>query len=488
MSGIRLHKNYIWLLAAVLVGLIGGAAMLLAVSRADNETLDEIAAARAALKSTVLAPVETPDTAGFSLNILTDAVGDAFFGADETAGETLSARIHARDAHLAEETGAKVTTARAADFVQAAEADILSGAYESNLYVADAAGSLSRLLSTARLGDMTDAPYLRTDEDWFCGTLMDSLRVGGRRYLLSSSAVDARLGAVAVVYDRRLTASLANAPDEGADLAAVALDGGFTLEYLLAEIRTANAASDAAAAALDANGVESGVDVPLPPRGILAEADDLFAVFFGIGGNFIVPGTGETVSYTDFSDTLSHVLGLYGAASPGGAAAFRNGGAMFTLMRLSDLGSLGDAENYGILPLPKLTADADYRSYIELHGTAMAALPADVPDADKVSYLFERMSFLSRGYVEPAVRERIVGGNADDARVLALIFDGADGSITDLFGYGDIPGFLAATAEDGTYRLEMEFYKRKTLCEKALSIVAKRLNSAAAADADTESK
>ena len=89
VSGIRLHKNYIWLVAAVLVGLFGGAAMLLAVSHADNATLDDIAAARAALKSTELVPVETPDTTGFSLNILTETVGETFFRTDETDGSTL---------------------------------------------------------------------------------------------------------------------------------------------------------------------------------------------------------------------------------------------------------------------------------------------------------------------------------------------------------------------------------------------------------------
>ena len=226
VSGIRQHRNYIWLIAAVLVGLLGGAAMLLAVSRSDNATLDEIAAARAALKSTALVPKETPDVTGFSLNILTDAVGASFFDTDETAAAEVDARIRARDAHLTEETGAAVQTTVAADFVQAAQADILSGAYRSNLYVADAAGSLSKLHSTASLRDMTDAPYLRTDENWFGGRLMDSLRVGGKRYLLSSSAADARLGTVAVVYNRRLLTSLDGTPDEGADLAAVALDGG----------------------------------------------------------------------------------------------------------------------------------------------------------------------------------------------------------------------------------------------------------------------
>lgn len=486
MSGIRQHRTYIWLVAAVLVGLLGGAAMLLAVSRADNETLDEIASARAALKNTELVPVEKPDTAGFSLCILTDAVGETFFDIAESDPAFVSARIRARNAHLTAETGATVSTVAVADFVQAAQADILSGTYRSNLYVADAAGSLSKLLSTAALRDMTDDPYLRTDEVWFDGTLTDSLRVGGKRYLLSSSAADARLGAVAVVYNRSLLASLSDAPDEGADLAAVALDGGFTLEYFLSEIRTANAVSDTAAAMLDTNGVETGVDVPIPPRGFLADADDLFALFFGIGGNFIVPGTGETVDYDTFSGTLSEVLGLYGETSIGGDASFRNGGAIFTLAKLSDLADIGGNADYGILPLPKRTTQDSYRSYIELHGTAMAAQPAGVPDADKVSYLFERLSFLSRGYVTPVLRDAVVGGNADDLRVLKLICDGTDGSVTDLFGYGDIPGWIASVAENGTYRLEMEFYKRKTLCEKALSIVAKRLNPAAAAETDAE--
>ena len=72
------------------------------------------------------------------------------------------------------------------------------------------------------------------------------------------------------------------------------------------------------------------------------------------------------------------------------------------------------------------------------------------------------------------------------AAACATFDDGADGSVTDLFGYGDIPGWIADVAEGGTYRLEMEFYKRKTLCEKALSIVARRLNPAAAAEPDPE--
>ena len=112
VSGIRQHRNYIWLIAAVLVGLLGGAAMLLAVSRSDNATLDEIAAARAALKSTALVPKETPDVTGFSLNILTDAVGASFFDTDETAAAEVDARIRARDAHLTEETGAAVAGAK----------------------------------------------------------------------------------------------------------------------------------------------------------------------------------------------------------------------------------------------------------------------------------------------------------------------------------------------------------------------------------------
>lgn len=481
-----MHKNYIWLAAAVAVGLLVGAAMLLAVSRADNATLDENASARAALKQTVLTPVEKPDIAGFSLSILTDAVGAPFFDTEETDATARAARIDARNAHLTQETGAAVTVHAVADFVKTAQADILSGSYQSNLYIADAAGSLSKLLSAACLRDTADDPYLHADAPWFGEKLTDTLRIGGKRFLLSSAAVDARFGAVAVVYNRALAAGVERAGDDGRTLAAVALDGDFTLEYLLTLLRAANADADLTAAALDADNTEAGLDLPLLPRGFYAEADDLFSLFFGLGGSFLVPGTEETVPYETFADALDQTLTLYAEIDSGADAAFRAGGAIFTLASLSELNTLGNAADFGILPLPKRTADADYRSYVDLRGTAMVAIPADVPDADKVSYLFERMSYLSYGYIEPILCEPITDGDSETACVLALILDSAEGTLTELFGYGDIPGLLASVAERGTSRLEMEFCKRKTLCEKALSIVEKRLvpHDADASDAE----
>lgn len=481
-----MHKNYIWLAAAVAVGLLAGAAMLLAVSHADNATLDENAAARAALKQTVLIPVEKPDTDGFALSILTDAVGAPFFDTEETDAAVRAARIKARDAHLAQETGATLTVTAAADFVKTAQADILSGTYQSNLYIADAAGSLSKLLSAACLRDTASDAYLHADAPWFGETLTDALRIGGKRFLLSSAAVDARLGAVAVVYNRSLAAEVERASDDGRTLAAVALDGDFTTEYLLTLLRAANADADLTAALLDEDNTEAGLELPLLPRGFYAEADDLFALFFGLGGNFLVPGTGETVSYETFADALDQTLALYDETDSGVDGAFRAGGAIFTLASLSELNTLGNAAELGILPLPKRTADADYRSYVDLRGTAMAAMPSGVPDADKVSYLFERMSFLSYGYIEPILCEAITDGDPETARVLALITDSAASTVTELLGYGDIPGLLTSVAARGTSRLEMEFYKRKTLCEKALSIVAKRLDPLDAAASDTE--
>lgn len=444
--------------------------MLFAVSHTDKNNLDEINAARAALKSGALVAFDVPDTEGFVLHTLCDARAEKFFLADENGTTELSRRVYARDRHLEEETGAVLIESSVSDFLAAAKADLLSGAYTYNLYAADAGGSLSKLLASASLHDVTDSAYLRTDEPWFDRKVMDELAVGGRRYLISSSAVDARLGAVAVVYRRALEDG-GTGVNESAAMTAVALEGEFTLEYLLSASRASGAEQTAAAAG---NGGEKPVSY-----GFAFDADDVFALYFGAGGDFIDAGSGTAVEYETFAEKLERVLAFYGEASvTDETAAFENGDALFTLMKLSDLQSRGDADALGILPLPKAAGSDAYRSYIDLDGTPMTAIPAGVPSAGKVEYLVERRAFLSYGYIEPLVRQQIDGGDADDGAVLRLIFDGAACESANLYGYGDLPGWLASVAKNGTVRLKMEYYKRKTLCEKALSIVEKRLAAA----------
>lgn len=442
--------------------------MLFAVSRTERNNIDEINAARAVLKSGELTAFAVPDTEGFVLHTLCDARAETFFLADENGATELSRRVYARDRHLGDETGAVLIESAASDFLSAAKADLLSGAYTYNLYAADAGGSLSKLLASASLHDVTDSVYLRTDEPWFDGKVMDELAVGGRRYLISSSAVDARLGAVAVVYHRALEDG-GTGVNESAAMTAVALEGEFTLEYLLSSSRASGAEQTAAA-------IGDGTPAAY---GFAFDADDVFALYFGAGGSFIDAESGTAVEYETFAERLDRVLAFYGEASvTDNTAAFERGDALFTLMKLSDLQSRGDGDALGVLPLPKAAESDAYRSYIDLDGTPMTAIPAGVPSADKVEYLVERMAFLSYGYIEPLVRGQIDGGDADERAVLRLIFDGAACEAANLYGYGDLPGWLSSVAKNGTARLKMEYYKRKTLCEKALSIVEKRLAAA----------
>ena len=311
----------------------GNAAILLAVSRVDKNNIDEINGARAALKSGALVAFDVPDTEGFVLHTLCDARAEKFFLADETGTTALSHRVYARDRHLEEETGAVLVESAVSDFLAAAKADLLSGAYTYNLYAADAGGSLSKMLASASLHDVTDSAYLRTDEPWFDRKVMDELAVGGRRYLISSSAVDARLGAVAVVYRRALEDG-GTGVNESAAMTAVALEGAVTLEYLLSASR-ASGAEQIAAAVTDGEKPVS--------YGFAFDADDVFALYFGAGGDFIDAGSGTAVEYETFAEKLASVLAFYGEASvTDSTAAFERGEALFTLMKLSDLQNRGD--------------------------------------------------------------------------------------------------------------------------------------------------
>ena len=68
-----------------------------------------------------------------------------------------------------------------------------------------------------------------------------------------------------------------------------------------------------------------------------------------------------------------------------------------------------------------------------------------------------------------------MGEREEERKLLSLIFDHMVCDLSGLLGYGDIESLVAEAALDGDARLALHYYNRKTLYEKALSILEKRL-------------
>ena len=457
------------MLGAILLGTVP----YLLIARHEAQITADNHRDREEIASAVLTEAKRENTEGFALRILCDAQASETFAAEAGTITALSENAAKRNAHLCVETGIDFTVVVTDDFVKTAKADILSGDLQYNLYAADAAGSLSALLSAGYLADVSDSVYIRTEEKWFDGRIMDALSCFGGSYLISSAAADARRGAAVIVYNRSIETLTDLLHSDGKTLVELALEGQFTLETLLTASRAAQAALHTDSAEL----VDTSADTAF--HGFSYGDKDIFPLYFGLGGNFVTTEA-DTVSIVSLSalrfglDTVKKLTGDEATVYAGDTSTV--GQSLFEVHTLSEVEQLREiAADIGILPLPKASAEDEYRSYIDLTHTTMLAIPRDAADRQKIEYLVSRMAFLSYGYIEPVLRQQLTEENPDDAQILELISECTACDLSNLFGYGDIGGWLADTVREGEGKLALNYYNRKTLYEKALSIIEKRL-------------
>ncbi len=477
---VRITKKGILIICSILIAaILAGTLPQVLLPDPEEERLAENRRMRETLSSVLPPEVVRENVEGFELQVLCDTDAAPAFAAGELS-DALSEKAAKRNEHLIVETGVQLSVSATADFAQTAKEDILSGELRYNLYAGDAAGSLSALLSAGHLSDLSDSAHIRADKPWFDGAIMDELSIFGGKYLISSATADARSGAAVVTYNRSIELQNNLLPEDERSLAAIALDGQFTIETLLAASRAAQAVSAEQYA-------EAHLEAANSFHGFCYGEEDIFPLYFGAGGSFVTADEEDTLTVTPLSTmrkALDAVKPL--TADPSALAdpdAFGELSALFSVHKLSEIGALREAVmGIGILPLPKASEEAEYRSYIDLAHTTMLAIPRGIEEQGKVEYLIARMAFLSYGYMEPLLKEQVAAGNADDERMLSLIADSVACDVSALFGYGDIAGLLADTVREGDDRLALHYYNRKTLYEKALSIIEKRLKSVESQD------
>lgn len=490
-------QTYLFFVFAVLAGLLAGAALMVAVSKRITSAAEKNSEVREALSVFSPEPVLPPDTDGFSISMLCDRSAFSYFSGQEDEGGALARRVWLRNTHLESETGSTLNTYLTSDFYAGATEDILSGDCVYNLYAADAARSVSKLLAAGYLADTSDSAYIRQTLPWYDQNGMDALSLFGQRFLISSSALDARSGATVLLYNRSLLRTLENMENTAMSLSASALDGLFTLEELLAVSKTAAAAYaapasaptllDEMAAELDSSKESALYEAGAPGDdaafyGLSFGSEHTFALYSALGGSFAesTPDTPAiSVSLDALRETLSGVISLSLEASVTvHSSAFENAGTLFGVAKLSEIETVKTAiSDIGLLPMPKPSEKDEYRCFVDLRGTPVMAIPDGAADMDKLEYLIDRMAFLSYGYIEPLLQQNLTQGNPDDMQVLELIYDSTVYDLANLFGYGGIEQLLSDALEKGTAEnLALDYYNRQTLYEKTFEIIGKRLS------------
>lgn len=115
------------------------------------------------------------------------------------------------------------------------------------------------------------------------------------------------------------------------------------------------------------------------------------------------------------------------ARFPNVAKMFADGRAMFLDAKLSTAEELRDMDDeFGILPVPKLTADQDYKSFVN-GASSMICVPASVPESNRefVSIVTEALASEAYRTVTPVLKEtylkRKITRDADSADMIDYI-------------------------------------------------------------------
>ncbi len=417
-GGVRIFKKRIIIAASSLAVAAMMAAAGIAVSL-SHEKNAEYEKARASLTQSAPILAQKPVTVGFELNILCDTDASELFDVSDD-GE-LSRLVTLRNEHLESESGADIDVTATSDFYNAAKNDILSGTYKYDMYAAKTSGNLSRLLAEGELHDVSRSRYMNFEKGYYDEKTNKTLEVRGGRYLISSSAADARLFSKAVVYADTF---------DGDALKTLAKGGEFTFEAMLAS-------------------------------GYLMREEEIYPMWFGVGGHFVSYTDEEPsfISHKNFKSTVEKLTPLENEVQ-----------AKTNVFELQTLYEVRNSDWLSILPMPKSSAGDEYGGYIDLSAAIMTAIPSGSPTVNETEYLLDRMAYLSEEYVIPYFE----GCFAEEADIYEIIRSSSSCDLSVLFGYGDIGALVAECMRDGT-QLSLEYYNRKALYEKALSIVAKRL-------------
>lgn len=305
---------------------------------------------------------------------------------DPSEVKYMSEVIYARNKAVEEKYNIKIGCGKSdiSSMLDGAAAAVNSGMYYSDImsipmeYVGEFAVS-------GVLENLRSLPFLDLSEPYFNASSVNALSAGDMIYGAAGESTPS-LSAMPVVYFNKTLLSSVTETSPYDD----ALRGELTWDKLLEYAALADGADGIAGAAV-------------------SEGDVSDIVFASAGEKFINSAE-RTVPTVGFADGAMDAPAPYvrkifdlgdknGISRADASAAFREGSVMFTVGYLSDISSyLSESVSLGILPIPKISADAPYRSLV--NGTAPVMTVMKGPaNSSMVSLTLSAINAASYGYI-----------------------------------------------------------------------------------------
>lgn len=408
-----------------------------------------------------------PDISNTKLHILCDRDAEVLLGVHSTDSNELSRRAKNRNDHFEMELETKLLITSVDDVYATAREDILSGEYEYNMYVAYASDTLSPLLRDDMLYDFSSSVYITDGTEGFDKETSDALSIYGKNYILSSAISDVKHGASVLVYDTSFDDLLTV---DGKNLSELAISGELTTEKLFTALKTNNITlpDDTSSASYEATFGEGFTPLAYTE-------DDIYSIYFALGGSF-VDNSNDTLTISPIS-TVRNGLALVTDFVSNDVVAEKTAKTEYTcsistVAKASEMKASG--KDISILPMPKATADSEYRSYVDLGNTLLCAMPSGIAAPEKRDYLAYRYMALSESYTKPYITEALSENNENNKAILNIVLNSVGWDFAEFFGYGEISSLIGELVNDDE-RFNLEYYNRKELLEKAFGIIEKRI-------------
>lgn len=337
---------------------------------------------------------------------------------------------------------ASLTLTSTTNMIATVQSEVLSGESNYDMLLL-CAPHASELFCSALLEDLSEAGIgIKPESAGIRHSLTESLSLGGGNYIISPD------GLVSDLYSSYALKFKSDAISE--NLVSKALSGDFTLDSLTACIKDRGAGADLSGSPLALYSAFGGR---------LFELSDLRLPVMGMDAD-------------SFTPAYSAALSAFGLGSS-------ENDAVFTLCKLEAV----DGKEV-FLPMPKLDAQSEYVTPVDVDTMSFFAAPAGVVEGERLARLLEAFDLSSSEY-RNAVRDRMVGADIEGGerslarKLIENIESAARADLGSLLGWGDLDEYIAEGIRNNvsasSLKGDREAKLRREAIATASEIIAERL-------------
>ncbi len=423
----------------------------------------------------------------FNVLIYSNEIQNTYFCEDvepnlyDTTDASLNEAVTRRNDEILTKYGVTVKGTAVADVAADLREDITSDlrVYDAALPFMSAAATLAQEGYLWDLNEFNE--YLHFDQPWWDQSACESLSIGNKLYFTTGDiSIMPKIVSTAVTFNKEMLKS--NFPD--VDLYQMVKDKTWTFDKMIEMSREVTADTDGTAG-MSYNDT----------WGMSSSWGDVSAFFIAGGKNYIQKDSND-LPIISFNDTASTTLiqkilqdlqlkdeWVFHCNTVNDGSdiwvisldVFGQNRALFRTSAFSAIKKLrayDDAQEFGIVPFPLMTAEQDeYYTYCSARFAYAAVIPTSLSreEAEFSAYMLEVMAFggmkhITPAYYETTLKYRDLRDN-ESGEMLDLVFDNVVYDLGIIYDFGEIGGMISTLMSENSTNIVSSFEAKEELIQ-----------------------